>query len=79
MTKKLTSKTHFARSQVFFTQGEYQKTIEELQKVIELEPKSHEAWEVMGVAYVHLNNYSEAIKCFYKSLYDNFTRFINDF
>lgn len=55
-------KNHYAKSKIFYMEGKYQETLEELKKEIVKNPSSPEAHYLLANTYYHLEMYDEAEK-----------------
>jgi len=51
-----------------YAQGAYEKSVENYEKSLQLNPNNAENWNTMGVAYFNLGKYSDALYSFNKAI-----------
>jgi len=52
----------------YYKQGQYQKTIEEFEKIVEAHPDYESGHRILGDSYLKIKNYDKAIEAFQKAL-----------
>lgn len=66
--RNLTVREHFTRSRELYNERKYEAAVEELQIVLDLDPKNHVAYFALGMAFREMEKFKEAVDAFQKAV-----------